>query len=109
MTDPTERERLLELIHWHRGYPSDDVAEHMHEANWQELADAILADGFHREGAPRTPAPEPDDLWACAQRLADKANIGATRAEDRISATDVILAVKTNAVLLSMRAPEPPK
>lgn len=66
MTCPTERERLAEQmcnafqrITNPTFTPWECVAECLRDV-WLKTADAILADGFHREGAPRTPAPTED-------------------------------------------------
>lgn len=49
---PTERERLARLI---ADYWSKDSEPRVFD---YECADAVLADGWVREGAPRTPVPE---------------------------------------------------
>lgn len=66
---PTERERLTRLI--------DDVlvrrvnfTEAPSGTDCLEVAEAILADGFHRVGAPRTPAPTEDSIaWLAGVTL----------------------------------------
>lgn len=57
MTDPTERERLARLI-----YKAGKERVPLILAEY--LAEVVLEDGFHCEGAPRTPAPAVDLLAA---------------------------------------------
>lgn len=62
MSAPTERERLARLIELNSVSMLGLHGKTGECALCAGLADVILADGFHREGAPRTPAPTFEQL-----------------------------------------------
>lgn len=58
-SDPTERERLARLIE-SEIHTCDSMNALTTEKYSEHIAEKLLADGWVREGAPRTPAPTED-------------------------------------------------